>query len=191
MPYQDDLFYIEETKKGDLNAFGILIQKHEKYAFTLALRILKHREEAEEVAQDAFMKAYYGIHSFEGNSKFTTWLYKIIFNEAVGRQRRKKNKWDLIENEVAETIISQDLLGGIENLLAQERKELIQKGMERLKSNESAVLTLFYLEEQSIKEIQEITTYSESQVKILLHRGRKNLFDILQKITNNELINLL
>jgi RNA polymerase sigma-70 factor (ECF subfamily) len=97
----------------------------------------------------------------------------------------------LIENEVAETIISQDLLGGIENLLAQERKELIQKGLERLKSNESAVLTLFYLEEQSIKEIQEITSYSESQVKILLHRGRKNLFDILQKITNNELINLL
>jgi RNA polymerase sigma-70 factor (ECF subfamily) len=191
MPYQDDLFYIEETKKGDLNAFGILIQKHEKYAFTLALRILKHREEAEEVAQDAFMKAYYGIHSFEGNSKFTTWLYKIIFNEAVGRQRKKKNNWDLIENEVAETIISQDLLGGIENLLAQERKELIQKGLERLKSNESAVLTLFYLEEQSIKEIQEITSYSESQVKILLHRGRKNLFDILQKITNNELINLL
>ncbi len=191
MPYQDDSFYIEKTKRGDLNSFGTLIQKHQNYAYTLAFRILKHREEAEEVAQDSFMKAYHAIHTFEGNSKFTTWFYKIIFNEALGRQRKNKTQWDILSNEVSQELVSQDLISGIESLQVQERKELIKEGLEQLKSNESVVLTLFYLEEQSIKEIQEITAYSESQVKICLHRGRKNLYEILQKITKNELINLL
>jgi len=188
---QEDLFFIEKTKKGDLNAFGSLIQKHESYAYTLALRILKNREDAEEVSQDAFMKAYHAIHSFEGTSKFTTWFYKILFNEALGRLRKNKVYLNLEENEVSETVVSEDFVGGMERMQLQERKEIIQKGLTQLKPNESAVLTLFYLEEQSIKEIQEITSYSESQVKILLHRGRKNLFEILQKITNNQLIDLL
>ncbi|WP_339704312.1 sigma factor [Algoriphagus aquimarinus] len=79
MRFQEDHHYIEKALRGNMNAFGQLIQKHEKYAFTLALRILKNREEAEEAAQDAFMKAYHSFKTFEGKSKFTTWLYKIGF----------------------------------------------------------------------------------------------------------------
>jgi len=157
MAYQDDQFYISKTLKGDLASFGILIKKHEKYAFTLALRILKNPEEAEEATQDAFMKVYHSLNSFEGNSKFTTWLYKIIYHEALRRLRKNKHEWNLIEQSIPHDGVSEEFLDGIETLHESQRKEIIKKGLECLKGNESTVLTLFYLQEQSIKEITEVT----------------------------------
>jgi len=191
MHFKEDSFYIEKTLDGDLNAFGQLIQKHERYAFTLAFRILKNQEDAEEAAQDSFMKVYASLKSFEGKSKFTTWLYKIVYHEALGRLR--KSKTSLIDlNEIIHTKeTTSDYLNGIDQLQFQERKLIIKNALQILKPIEAAVLTLFYLEEQSIKEIEKITDLTESHIKILLHRGRKNLLSALQKITNNELINLL
>ncbi|WP_339753824.1 RNA polymerase sigma factor [Algoriphagus aquimarinus] len=191
MRFQEDHHYIEKTLKGNLNAFGQLIQKHEKYAFTLALRILKNREEAEEAAQDAFMKAFHSLKTFEGKSKFTTWLYKIVYNEALGRLRKSKNftiQLDEVEELASDSL---DYLDGLKALQLIERKELIQRALDAMKPAESAVLTLFYLEEQSIKEIEEIMDLKSSHVKILLHRGRKSLLESLQKITKSELIHLL
>ena len=191
MRFQEDLIYIENTLKGDMNSFGLLIQKHEKYAFTLALRIMKNPEEAEEVAQDAFMKVYHSLKTFEKKSKFTTWLYKIIYNEALGRLRKSK-RYNVQLEEIPESEEFQvDFLDGLSSLHLEERSQLIRKALDNLKPSESAVLTLFYLEEQSIKEIEEITEFSESHVKILLHRGRKHMLESLKKISNQELINLL
>lgn len=191
MSFQEDLVYIEKTLKGDMNAFGLLIQKHEKYAYTLALRIVKNSEEAEEVAQDAFLKVYHSLRTFEQKSKFTTWLYKIIYHEALGRLRKSK-KFIVQLEEIPEYEEYQvDYLDGLSTMHIEERNLLIKKALDNLKPSESAVLTLFYLEEQSIKEIEEITQFSESQVKVLLHRGRKHLLESLKKISNQELINLL
>ncbi|WP_339869067.1 RNA polymerase sigma factor [uncultured Algoriphagus sp.] len=191
MRFQEDQHYIKKTLEGNLNAYGQLIQKHEKYVYTLALRILKNREEAEEAAQDAFMKAFHALKNFEGNSKFTTWLYKIVYNEALGRLRKSKNytiKLDEVEVLDSDSI---DYLDGLKSLQLIERKELIKQGLDALKPAESAVLTLFYLEEQSIKEIEEIMSLTSSHVKILLHRGRKSLLESLRAITKSELIHLL
>lgn len=191
MRFQEDHHYIEKTLQGNMNAYGQLILKHQKYVFTLALRMLKNREEAEEAAQDAFMKAFHSLRTFEGNSKFTTWLYKIVYNEALGRLRKSKTI-SIQLDEVGEMASnSVDYLDGLRALQLIERKELIQSGLEAMKPVESAVLTLFYLEEQSIKEIEEIMGLKSSHVKILLHRGRKSLLESLQKITNSELIHLL
>ncbi|MEB2783824.1 RNA polymerase sigma factor [Algoriphagus persicinus] len=191
MRFQEDHHYIEKTLRGNRSAFGQLIQKHEKYAFTLAMRILKNREEAEEASQDAFMKAFHSLKTFEGKSKFTTWLYKIVYNEALGRLR--KSATFTLQLDAVEELSSgpDDYLDGLKSLQLNERKELIQRGLHAMKPAESAVLTLFYLEEQSIKEIEEIMDLTSSNVKILLHRGRKSLLESLQKITNNELIDLL
>ena len=191
MRFQEDLYYIEKTLNGDLNAFGLLIQKHEKYAYTLALRIGKNPEEAEEVAQDAFMKVYRSLKTFEKKSKFTTWLYKIIYNEALGRLRKSKKFYVQLEDIHESEKYQVDFLDGLSSLHLEERSQLIQKALDNLKPSESAVLTLFYLEEQSIKEIEEITEFSESHVKILLNRGRKHMLESLKKISNQELINLL
>lgn len=191
MRFQDDLIYIENTLRGDLNAFGLLIQKHEKYAYTLALRIVKNPEEAEEVAQDAFLKVYHSLKTFEKKSKFTTWLYKIIYNEALGRLRKSKRLNIQLEEIPDSEEFQVEFLDGLMSLHLEERSLLIRKALNNLKPSESAVLTLFYLKEQTIKEIEEITQFSESHIKILLHRGRKNMLESLRKISNQELINLL
>lgn len=191
MHFKEDQYYIRETLGGNLQAFGQLIQKHEKYAYTLSYRILKNHEEAEEAAQDAFMKAYGALKTFEGKSKFSTWLYKIIYNEALGRLRKSKIETLDIDHITEYENSTSSSVDGIDQLHNEERKQIIKKALETLKPTESAVLTLFYLEEQSIKEIEHITDLSESHVKILLHRGRKNLLTTLQKMTNQELINLL
>ena len=191
MRFQEDHHYIEKTLRGDLNAYGQLIQKHEKYIFTLAMRILKNREDAEEASQDAFMKAFHSLRTFEGNSKFTTWLYKIVYNEALGKLRKSKNH--MIELEAIEEMESpsEKYLDGLKKLQLSGRKEIIRRGLDMLKPVESAALTLFYLDEQSIKEVEDIMGLTNSHVKILLHRGRKNLLESLKKITNRELTHLL
>lgn len=191
MRFQEDHKYIEQTLRGNLNAYGQLILKHEKFAFTLALRILKNREEAEEAAQDAFMKAFHSLNAFEGNAKFTTWLYKIVYNEALGRLRKTKNNSLPLEEIFELPSDSADYLDGLKSLQLKERKELIQQGLADLKPAESAILILFYLEEQSIKEIEQIMSLTSSNIKILLHRGRKNLLESMRSITKSELIHLL
>jgi RNA polymerase sigma-70 factor (ECF subfamily) len=191
MHFQEDQFYINQTLLGDQNAFGKLIQKHEKYAYTLALRIVKNPEEAEEIAQDSFMKAFHRLKSFEGKSKFTTWLYKIVYHESLGRLRKSKKFYISLDQIQEKEEHHVEFIDGVNSLLENERKELIQHAMNTLKPAESALLTLFYLDEQSIKEIEQITNLSEGNIKIILHRGRKNMMDSLKKISNVELTNYL
>jgi len=190
MQFEEDSFYVQKTKNGDLKAFGKLVQKHQGYAFTLAQRILNNHHESEEAVQDAFVKAFQAINSFEGKSKFTTWLYTIVYNEAVQKIRKRKN-YTNIEDFREDSEFHSNQLDGFSLLNSNERKEILKDGLSKMKPAESAVLTLFYLNQFSIKEIEKITSQSKSQVKILLHRGRKNLYDILQKQTKNELSELL
>lgn len=186
MRTEEDSFYIEKTKNGDLQAFGALVLKYQTYVLTLAVRILKNREEAEEATQDAFVKAFQAIQDFEGHSKFTTWLYTIVYREAIGRIRKRKYFEEVDELEDSIAITSEDL-NGFEILHRNERKEILLAGLESLKPAKSAILSLFYLDQLSIKEIEDITAQSNSQVKVILHRGRKNLYSILQRQTNKEI----
>ena len=89
MNYQEDSFYISKVLKGNLPSFAILVEKHKAMAFTLALRITKNHEDAEEIAQDSFLKAYNSLSSFKQESRFSTWLYKIIYNTALIQVKEK------------------------------------------------------------------------------------------------------
>jgi RNA polymerase sigma-70 factor (ECF subfamily) len=191
MHFQEDQYYIDKTLDGDKHAFGKLIQKHEKYAYTLALRIVKNPEEAEEIAQDSFLKVFQRLKSFEGKSKFSTWLFKIIYHESI-RRLRKTKQFHISLDQIQESEQNQaEFVDGMNSLLEKERKELIQNALEKLKPSEAAILTLFYLDEQSIKEIEQITNLTEGNIKILLHRGRKSMLGILNKNFDPKMINLL
>ncbi len=191
MQFQEDWYYIEQTLKGDMGAFGQLVQKHQRFAYTLALRILKNPEEAEEATQDTFIKLYHSLATFEGKSKFKTWLYKIVYHEALGRLRKKKESLIKLEDITNSESLNTEFENGIESLQSQERTRLIKYALDQMKSTEAAVVTLFYLEEYSIKEISEITSQTEANVKILLYRGRKSMLYILQHNMKKELIHLL
>ncbi|MBN7812688.1 RNA polymerase sigma factor [Algoriphagus sp. H41] len=191
MQFLEDNHYIELARQGDTKAFGSLVQKHQRLVYTLALRMLKNTEEAQEAAQDTFVKVYQSLGSFEGKSKFTTWMYRVVYNECAGRLRKTKRQLTWIEDLMEKSGEPADFLDGLEILQRDERAALVKKGIELLTPAEAVVLTLFYFEELSIKEIVSITGHTESNVKVQLFRGRKHLEENLKKLSSKELIGLL
>ena len=89
-----DEHYIEKTLKGDANAFAYLIDRYKDMVFTLAIKMVKSREEAEEVSQDSFIKAFRSLDKFKGDSKFSTWLYKIVYNNCMDLVKKKARRYD-------------------------------------------------------------------------------------------------
>lgn len=190
MHFLEDTHYIKLTRQGDTQAFGLLVQKHQRLVYTLALRMLKNTEEAEEAAQDAFVKVYQSLSGFEGKSKFTTWLYRIVYNECLGRLRKNKTYIALVDDTMETLEEPADFLDGLEILHREERAALVKKSIEMLHPTEAAILTLFYLEDQPVKEIAVVTGKSESNVKVQLFRARKHLESNLKKIGSKELLGL-
>ena len=191
MNYREDSYYIDKVLKGNLASFGVLVEKYKSMAFTLALRIAKNREDAEEVAQDSFLKAYHSLNSFKQESKFSTWLYKIIYNTAISKFRKKHIESFSMEDSAVPENFHEEKVDGLDSLHQKERKKIISKAISRLKEEEGVAMTLFYLSENNIREIEEITGYSNSNIKILLHRGRKKLLLELKKILKEEIVDML
>ncbi|REH52485.1 RNA polymerase sigma-70 factor (ECF subfamily) [Tenacibaculum gallaicum] len=157
--------------------------------FSLALKMVKSREEAEEISQDTFIKAYKNLSKFKGESKFSTWLYKITYRTCLDSFKKNKEKYntDTIDEITINRIKSTDsILEGIER---KERAEVINKCLLSLPEEERSILWMFYFEELSLKEIVEVTDFSEANVKVKLHRARKSLLSIVEKNVEPELIN--
>lgn len=183
---------IAKVKQGDMVAFNALIDEYKAMAFTLALKLMKNREDAEEVAQDAFVKAYKNIGQFEGKSKFSTWLYTIVYNTALTRLRKKQLDMQDIDSHSVESSSAYSE-SGMEwrNLQRDERSSYIKQALEQLVEEDQVVITLFYLNENSLAEICEITNWELSNVKVRLHRARKRLLIELEKLLETEVRSLL
>lgn len=179
-----DLVLIEAIKKGNTQAFRKLVQRHQDFAYTLAYRTLKDRHEAEEAAQDAFVKVYRSISSYEGSGKFTTWLYTIVYRECLNRLRKNKTYVEDIDEVREGSAHHSNEDTGLEAMEKDERKATIQAALNQLNPKESAALTLFYLEEQSLKEVSTVTGMTVSNIKVVLHRGRKNLLKVLSSMSS-------
>ncbi len=181
MQLDTDPYLIQKTLEGDTKAFGQLVDKYQPFVFTIVIRMVKVREEAEEVAQDTFIKAYQSLDKFRGDSKFSSWLYSIAYRKAVDvlRKNKKNSNLELIED------ITEGDCSVIENALSflesEERKEAIQNCIMSLPEQEAAIITLFYFEEQSIKEIAIITALTEENIKVKLYRSRKKMFTLLKQ----------
>ncbi|PRX55439.1 RNA polymerase sigma factor [Flagellimonas meridianipacifica] len=176
-----DQYLIKSTLKGDTKAFASLVTKHQNYVYTLVIRMIKTKEEAEEVTQDVFIKAYKSLKDFKGDSKFTTWLYRISYRAALDhiRKNKKRQKTNTLLEEITESNLT-FIENPLEQLEDQERKDFIKRSIARLSESEAAIVTLFYFEELSIKEIGKVTRLTEDNVKVKLHRSRKKLYEFLQ-----------
>lgn len=159
--------------KGDTASFRQLYRRYALSAYQFALSICKHKENAEEVVQNSFILVYKYLPSFKFQSSFKTWLLRIVFNESLRIQKlAKKYEWqDLNPDEYGNELI---ILKSPESVLQKETKEQVTKTLTLLQERESIVLRLFYLEELSIKEMAIVLNYTEGNVKVLLHRARKN-----------------
>ena len=180
MTTNTDHYLVTQTLEGNTQAFSELVERYQQFVFTLALRVVKVREEAEEVAQDSFLKAFEALESFRGEAKFSSWLYSIVYRKALDRVR-KNNKTRTLE--IVDDIVESET-ETIENALhcleVKERNKYLQAAISDLSEDSAAIVSLFYFEELSIKEIASITELSEDNVKIKLYRSRKRLYALLK-----------
>ena len=96
MTINNDQIIIDQILEGDTNAFSVLVDRYKDLVFTLAIRMVKNREEAEEVSQDTFIKVYKSLSKFKGNSKFSTWIYKVAYNTCLDRLKKIKREYNVV-----------------------------------------------------------------------------------------------
>ena len=191
MEAKTDQFYIERVLQGDSNAFAFLINRYKDMVFTLALKIVKSREDAEEVAQDSFLKAYQKLDGFKGQSKFSTWLYTIVYRSALTKVRKKKLETTDIDSYVLDNHKDGQDFPQLEAIKNGEQQKYVRQAIDNLGETDSLLITLFYLHDNSIEEIQEITDMSQSNVKVRLFRARKRLYKELSLMLKEEVKTIL
>lgn len=179
----DDL-YIKKVLDGDTEAFRYFVSQYKDMAFTLSMSVVKNEFVATDVVQEAFMKTFQNLKKFKGNSKFSTWFYRIVVNESIKVIRKKGEQSMDLDNSHHLHPVSEP--SAIDQMKELEREYHINEILTRLAAGESLVLRLFYLNENSIAEICEITGWSESKVKVTLHRARKNMEKQLTKKLKGE-----
>jgi RNA polymerase sigma-70 factor (ECF subfamily) len=181
MATNDENILITAIKNGDTKAYAQLVDRYKDLVYTLALRMLKHREEAEEVAQDTFIKVFKSLDKFKGDSKFSTWIYRVAYNTCL--DTIKKNKKHLNNVAIDEfTFNKLDTIdNALDNIIEEEKSDLIKKCINKLPEDSSALLTLFYFEELSLEEISKIINIEANTVKVKLFRARKKLAVILEQ----------
>ena len=182
---------ISKVLNGDYQAYAGLVNRYQNYVFTLTLRIVKNREDAEEVAQDVFIKAYRYLADFKGASKFTTWLYTIVNNTCISFLRKKKLDIHSLDNEkVFEVADSQDS-GLRANLVEQKSKlAMVNDAIGLLSGDDAQIITLYYKAEQSMEETAQILGIEVNTAKVRLHRARTRLKEKMETHFAEEVRNL-
>ena len=184
----DDLILVNKIINGEESLFKELVEKHMKYAYTIAIKILRNEEDAEEAAQDSFVKAFKALKKFNQQAKFSTWLYRIVFNTSITYQRKRRDGIESLDNtRLNETLkdYSRD------ELEFEDKKTYINKAIDSLNSVDATIVSLFYLKELSLDEISQVTDLKLSAIKVKLFRSRKKLATELHKLLNQETDSLI
>lgn len=171
-----DIEIITRVLKGDQNAYALLVDKYQGYVFTIVLRYVKSREDAEEVAQDVFVKAYRSLSDFKGASKFSTWLYTVASTTSITFLRKKKLEVQSLDNEKV-FAVADNVDGGMNaNQVEQKSKiNMVNAAIKLLNPEDAQIITLFYQGEQTLEEIAQILKKEQNAVKVQLHRARTRL----------------
>jgi RNA polymerase sigma factor (sigma-70 family) len=186
MKFREDSHYIERVINGDVAAYSPLVEKYKSLVFSIALKILDNREDAEEVAQDTFLKAYSSLRSFENKSKFSTWLYRIAYNGAISKKRKKKVEAVEIDDHIMYNYSTDEISANVHRIDEAEQIKLIDKALLKLPEEDNLLISLFYKSSQSIEDISYITGFTQSNVKVKLHRIRKKLYESIQEMVKKE-----
>src|SRR5687767_9023475 len=167
---------ISRVLLGEQNAFAELVTRYQNYVFTLILRMIKSREDAEEIAQDVFVKAYRSLADFRGESKFSTWLYTITNTTAITFLRKKKLDIHSLDNEkVFEAANNRDSGMRADMIEQKSRQVMVSNAIAMLNPDDAAIIILFYKGEQTLDEIAAILKIESNAAKVRLHRARTRL----------------
>lgn len=173
---------------GNTSHYNELVMRHKDYAYSIALKIVHNEMDAEEIAHDAFLKAFKSLKKFNQQAKFTTWLYRIVFNTAVSHTRKNQLQTDDITEVTSQPVSSGNSSDSIMN---QEREHFIGEAMKKLLPMDATLLTLFYLKQLNLEEIGEVVGVKADGVKVKLFRARKRLGRELEHILAGEVQEIL
>jgi RNA polymerase sigma-70 factor (ECF subfamily) len=188
MEYKGDIFYIQLILAGNTNAFSFIVDQHKNKAFNLAFRICGNHEEAEELAQDSFLKAYKSLSSFKMKSSFSTWFYRIVYNTAISHVRIKKKPVLSLEEFPADAT---DFMGGStsdEEAEMEYRNSLVNFALQKITEEERGLISLYYYEEMNTDEIADVTGISKTNIKVKLFRARQKMLEIIENVEKKKLI---
>jgi RNA polymerase sigma factor (sigma-70 family) len=182
---------IHLVRNGDQQAYAQLVNKYQNYIFTIILRYLPSREDAEEVAQDVFVKAYRSLADFRGDSKFSTWLYTIATTSSITFLRKNKLEVQSLDNEKV-FAHADNIDGGLRaNQVEQKSKiAMVNQAIQMLSPDDAQVITLFYKGEQSLEEIAQVLGQETNTIKVRLHRARQRLKEKMEKYFAQEVKDL-
>jgi RNA polymerase sigma factor (sigma-70 family) len=169
---------IDSVRKGNSSDYSIIVNRYKNKAFSMLKRMLKNEFEAEEVLQDCFLKAYNSLNYFKGEAKFSTWFYRIVYNSALTKLSSQKRRTES-EMTSVEDHFSLESEYRSDEIERKDVNQLIHDTISKLPERYSAIITMFYLNEMSIEEICEVTGMSISNVKVMLHRSRNSLRDLI------------
>ena len=182
---------ITRVLRGEHQLYAGLVTRYQNFVFTLALRYTPVREDAEEIAQDVFVKAYKALKDFRGESKFSTWLYSIVNSTAITFLRKKKLDVSSLDNEhVFEQADSKDSGTSANQVEVKSKVEMVTKAIQLLSPDDAKLITLFYKAEQSLEEIANILGMETNTVKVKLHRARTRLKEKMEKYFTQEVRDL-
>jgi RNA polymerase sigma-70 factor (ECF subfamily) len=187
MENKTEIIYIKRILAGNSSDFSFIVDKHKNKAYNLAFRICGNREEAEEIAQDSFLKVYRSLSSFKMKSSFATWLYRIVYNTAISHVRLKRQGILSLEDFPADAT---DFIGNNtteEEAEAEYRNSLVSFALQKISDEERGLISLYYYEEMSAEEISEVTGISKSNVKVKLFRARQKMLEIIEKVEKKNL----
>lgn len=173
--------YVEKVINGNKNAYRFVVNTLKDEAFSIAVSILKDENEAQEIVQKAFVKAYLKLHTFKADASFSTWFNRILINEAFYKKRKETRQEKSLEKFSYE-VSTKELNNTLSKLDEDYQCYYINKALSELSSKYSLVMVLFYLREYKISEICEVTGWTESNIKVILHRARKEMKQVLNNV---------
>lgn len=182
MELYSDTYYIHRIREGDAACFACLLDKYSRPVYSLIYKVVRNREDAEELTQDVFIKVFKHLSSFNETCSFSTWLYRITYNVAISATRKRKHEFLSIDDALIHNISERE----VEELLGRtdEAKwvQMLEEALGLLPAEERALILLFYTEEKTVEEITLISGLTKSNVKTKLFRIRKKLFVLLKEM---------
>jgi RNA polymerase sigma factor (sigma-70 family) len=173
---------IKSVLQGEQALYAQLVKRYQHFVFTIVLRYTANREDAEEIAQDVFVKAYRSLADFRGESKFSTWLYTIVTTTCITFLRKKKVPIHSLDTEQVFDLADNQNSAFKANQVEQKSKvQVINEALRLLSIDDARIITLFYQAEQSLEEIGRILGIEPNTAKVKLHRARQRLKEKMEK----------
>ena len=181
MENPDEIIYIKRILDGETNLFSFFLERYSRTIHGLIVRIIPSKEDAEELTQDTFLKAFRKLDTFKGDCSFSTWLFRIAYNTAISATRKRKIVFPLINESMLESVTDELMDTVFEDDVTDERLQKLEQAITKLTVEEKTLIALYYTEEKSVAEIAFMLEQTNDNVKIKLFRTRKKIYVLMNK----------